>query len=306
MSSGMGDLLLLSRSPTQTGGFPSPDQSAHTPQAGRCLCTSCSSQVLPLLSYQQPACRPLCYTGCVSAPVFPLRPRPPAVGATPFKELTPFSIAEAWETAAGLLRAVLWCLTDTTAAANSSSSSAGQHHRAGGKSAWVCETWLVTLSAHEVTPLSGQQQELQVLDCQLLLVSRAPPAAAVACAAADKLLLVAEPGLEEGELPAGRVKCPARQESWPVTVCSGCLPALALLQQRGCWWCRRGQARAAFAHCVRPLMPAACCLLHRLQAAAGSCDGLGGAAAAAARQHSHGNRITSSSSSRHSSGRRDN
>ena len=42
-----------------------------------------------------------------------------------------------------------------------------------------------------------------MLDCQLLHVSRAPPAAAAVDAGADRLLLVTEPGLEGSDLPAG-------------------------------------------------------------------------------------------------------
>jgi hypothetical protein len=137
---------------------------------------------------------------CVSTPIYPLHKQPPAVGATPF------SIAAAWATAAGLIRAVVWCLTDMTANNSSSSSSrepGQQSHLRGAQSAWVCETWLVTLSGPEdVTLAQQQQQHLQVLDCQLLLVSRAPPAAAIGCAATDKLLMVCEPALDD--LPPGR------------------------------------------------------------------------------------------------------
>jgi len=146
----------------------------------------------------------------VSAPAYPLRPRPPAVG------VKPFSIAAAWVTPTGLIRAAISCLTDTAAAAaaatagsNDAQQQQQQQQQQRGHSAWVSETWLVTLSVQtapgSVTTHHQQQQEevLQVLDCQLLLVSRAPPAAAAAAAAGDKLLLVSEPGLEEHELPAG-------------------------------------------------------------------------------------------------------
>jgi hypothetical protein len=44
---------------------------------------------------------------------------------------------------------------------------------------------------------------MQVLDCQLLLVSRGPPAAAVAAADGGEVMLVGEPALEDSELPAG-------------------------------------------------------------------------------------------------------
>jgi hypothetical protein len=137
----------------------------------------------------------------VSAPVHPLRPPAPALGCKPF------GIAAAWVNPTGLIRTVLTCLTDTSADNISTSSGTGtsssrctagagqQQQRHPGQSAWVCETWLVTLAAHR-----QQQQQPQVLDCQLLLVSQSPPAAAVGCAGADRLLLVAEPGLEECQL----------------------------------------------------------------------------------------------------------
>jgi hypothetical protein len=44
---------------------------------------------------------------------------------------------------------------------------------------------------------------MQVLDCQLLLVSRGTPAAAVAAADGGEVMLVGEPALEDSELPAG-------------------------------------------------------------------------------------------------------
>jgi hypothetical protein len=88
---------------------------------------------------------------------------------------------------------VLSCLTDTTAAAAAAAAAAGdgsgsstgglqqqQQRRGGGHSAWVCETWLVTLSAQQVPTTQQQSQQSQ-------------------------LLVLSEPCLEEGELPPGEL-----------------------------------------------------------------------------------------------------
>lgn len=167
-----------------------------------CPLSFCLPTLLSPHSYLPPPA-----AACVSAPVYPLRSRAPATGAKPF------TIAAAWRSApatgGGLIRAVLSCLTDT-AAAGATGGAGCQHQHRHGHSSWVCEVWLVTLSSQELVATAGanqQQPQLQVLGCQLLHVSRAPPAAAVACAGADKVLLLSEPGLEEGELPPGRFVC---------------------------------------------------------------------------------------------------
>jgi hypothetical protein len=82
--------------------------------------------------------------------------------------------------------------------------------------AWVCEAWLCTLDA---TPGCS----LRVVGCQLLAVSRSPPAAAVGCPGSDQLLLVGPPALDAGELPTGGQGARARAR---VCVCiCVCVPA---------------------------------------------------------------------------------
>lgn len=128
----------------------------------------------------------------------------------------------------GLLRCVLSCLQHHAGAQQHQQQSRpglGHGHTnpsAGGQAqlGWVSETWVVTLEVvtqHQQQPVAGesctaaagassqpqQPPQLRVVDCQLLLVSRAPSVAATAAAESNTLLLVCAGGLEPDELTAG-------------------------------------------------------------------------------------------------------